>query len=213
MSACRLCIFARAPVYGQVKTRLAQALGDAGALAAHVALVEDTLNRLAHVEGLVTELWLDDARHPEARAWGRRWGLALRQQTGVDLGERMNGALEDSLARGGAGIVVGTDCPDLDAAYVQRAAAALDRDDLVLGPAEDGGYGLIGARRPVVEVFDGIVWGSGSVLGETLRRATSAGLTSTCLPTIWDVDGPADWRRYQAARSLKPAGTSGPSTG
>jgi uncharacterized protein len=192
-----LCIFARAPVLARVKTRLAAALGDHAALAAHVTLVESSLDRLAHVEGLVTELWLDDAAHPAARRWSARWGLPLCQQAGSDLGERMNGALEACLARGAAGIVVGTDCPDIDAAYVTQAAAALNDHDLVLGPAEDGGYGLIGARRRVPEeVFAGIAWGTPAVLEQTLEQARAAALTVACLPTIWDVDDAGGWARF-----------------
>jgi len=200
VSQATLCVFARAPVAGRVKSRLAETLGTGAALAAHVQLVEDTLARLVSIADVATELWLDDVEDAGGRRWARQWQLPLRQQKGGDLGARMHHALQSCLDANAVGMVVGTDCPAIDAGYVQSAARALDSHDVVLGPAQDGGYGLIGARRPVPELFRGIAWGSDAVLAQTLARAAVAGLDVAQLPQIWDVDTALDWRRYLALR-------------
>jgi uncharacterized protein len=196
----RLCIFARVPRLGLVKTRLAAELGAAAALAAHVDLVEDTLRRLGAMPGVVTELWLDGAADPMCRRWAGDYGLALRLQTNGDLGVRMHEALCASTAAGRPALVVGTDCPDIDRRYIGAAITALAGAEVVLGPAADGGYGLVGVRRPAPELFRDIPWGTADVLPSTLRAARSAGLAVSLLPEIWDVDTAQDWRRYQRAR-------------
>jgi uncharacterized protein len=197
----RLCIFTRVPVLGRVKSRLAATLGEAGALQAHVALVEDTLERLAAVPDVPAELWIDDAANAAVLGWGERWHLPLRRQSGADLGERMYAALADCLAAGVPGIVVGTDCPPIDARYVGRAARALAWHDVVLGPAADGGYGLVALARPAPGLFDGVRWGSAEALAGTLANAIRMGLRICLLPQIWDVDDPADWARWRRERA------------
>jgi uncharacterized protein len=196
-----LCIFARVPIRGRVKTRLAASLGADAAFAAHVALVEDTLERLGSVAGVVTELWLDDAPDAVCRSWASRFGLEIRRQQGADLGERMHGALLDGVAAAGRALVVGTDCPLIDAGYVAAAVAALEGADVVLGPAEDGGYGLVGLRCPAPELFRDMPWGSSTVLRATLQAAAAAGLSVKQLPEIWDVDTADAWQRYLALRA------------
>lgn len=200
MSDCVLCIFARAPVPGRVKTRLADSIGPEAACRAHVDLVENTLSRLSAVPGLVTELWVDDAADPAAGGWARRWGLPLRAQGPGDLGARMHRALLSCLAEASSGIVVGTDCPDIDAGCVHTAAGSLADHDLVVVPAVDGGYGLIGLRGPAPDLFRDIPWGSGQVLEATLDAAARAGLSVARLAEIHDVDTVEDWQRYLAGR-------------
>jgi rSAM/selenodomain-associated transferase 1 len=201
----RLCIFTRVPVLGRVKSRLAGALGAAGALQAHVMLVEDTLARLGSVPGLAAELWIDAAPDGRVAEWSERWGLPVRRQSGADLGVRMYGALADCLAAGQSGIVVGTDCPPVDADYVTRAAAALAWHDLVLGPAADGGFGLVGLARPAPGLFADVAWGGAMALGGTLANAMRMRLTTCLLTQIWDVDESADWARWLRERSRPTA--------
>jgi len=192
----RLCVFARAPVLGGVKRRLAADIGDAAALAAHIQLTEDTLERLAAVEGLETELWLAGEADAHVRRWLGTWQLRLRRQQGSDLGQRMANALARSHAEGYYGIVVGSDCPPVDAAYVRQAAEALGEADVVLGPALDGGYGLIGTRQPLPQIYLNIPWGTDTVLQATLERIEQAELSVRLLEPIWDVDTVSDWKRY-----------------
>ena len=103
--------------------------------------------------------------------------------------------------------LVGTDCPTLDAAYVADAFTALERTDVVIGPAEDGGYGLVATRRVeaalMEALFVDISWSSATVVAETTQRLADAGYTWTLLSEIWDVDRPADWRRYLDYRATR----------
>lgn len=204
-----LCLFTRAPVAGTVKRRLAAAIGDRQALAAHVRLVEESIERLAGSNAWHTEFWLAGPAREARAAWPRIRDLTLRAQRGNDLGARMLGALAAALSAHERALVVGTDCPDIDAAYVAAAFDALDGAEVVLGPAEDGGYGLIGARRRALEalppLFTDMPWGTDRVLEETLVRSASAGLTVVTLPVIWDVDTEADWHRYLARSQRRAA--------
>jgi rSAM/selenodomain-associated transferase 1 len=198
----RLCIFARAPVLHKVKTRLASSIGAQAALAAHEELVSLALSQMAKVPGLASELWIaGPTDHPTVVQWSEGWQLPIVAQQGDDLGARMSHALQRCLDEGAQGLVVGTDCPAITSGYVQRAARSLNSHDLVLGPAEDGGYGLIGLRKPAPALFEDIHWGTDTVLRETLDRALRVGLSYELLPTIWDVDTAADWDRFRARRS------------
>ena len=193
-----LCIFVKAPVLGAVKTRLAEALGVQGALDAYRQMAEHQLAALSGMP-MPTELWVDgDPQHAEVRAWSRRHGLPVRRQPPGDLGARMHGAMQSCQAAGRPGIIVGSDAPEVDAAYVQQAAACLAERDGVLGPAEDGGYVLIGLNRPIEALFAGIAWGTGSVLAQTRARIAELGLDMAELPETWDLDRLRDWRRFLA---------------
>jgi len=206
----RLCIFARVPVRGTVKRRLVPALGEAGALAAHTELLEGTLQRCVHPPAYRSELWLSgDPHHPAVDDWCHRFALEVHTQTGADLGERMRMALEDDLDAPVRAVLIGADCPDIDRDYVTAAFAALAASDVVLGPAADGGYGLIGLKRPLPDLFRDIPWGSATVRAATLERARRTGVTVHCLPEIYDVDRPEDWVRY---RALNPGSGSAKGT-
>jgi rSAM/selenodomain-associated transferase 1 len=197
----RLCIFARAPKLGAVKRRLAAEIGAAAALQAYRELAVDTLQRLASPDPARAELWLAGPVTAEVRGWLRRWRLPLRFQQGADLGERMANALAVCHAEGCPGLVVGTDCPPVDAAYVRQAVRALQDHDVVLGPAEDGGYALVGTRFPTPEIFRDVPWGSSRVLDVTLQRCAEAQLRVTRLKTVWDVDTAADLARFRATKA------------
>jgi rSAM/selenodomain-associated transferase 2/rSAM/selenodomain-associated transferase 1 len=194
-------VFAKAPVPGTVKTRLGAAIGAEGAATVHAELVERTLAtaaaaRAAGIVGRV-ELWCaPDASAPAFAAWRDRYDVVLAPQPGGDLGARMHAALHAALASGGPALLIGTDCPTLDPGYLARAAAALDRHDAVIGPAEDGGYVLIGLARPL-DVFTGIDWGTPAVLAATRARLSAAAATWDELPVKWDVDEPADLARWR----------------
>jgi hypothetical protein len=197
----RVALFARAPIAGQVKTRLAAAIGDAAALQAHRDLVRHALQALIPGSSYELEVWCSQM-HPEIEDWVRESGLPLRIQQGDDLGSRMAHCLQQLCRDGDRGLIVGCDCPMIDADYAALAFAALDRADLVLGPAEDGGYGLIAWARPQPpDIFRGMTWSHSEVLSETLKRAAQAGLSVITLPMIWDVDTEADWRRFCAFKA------------
>jgi rSAM/selenodomain-associated transferase 1 len=200
-AADRLALFAREPVLGSVKSRLAASIGDTAALQAHRTLVEDALARLADGVGWHLELWVaGDPEHPDVVRWCSRYRVHARAQVGDNLGDRMRLTLTDMLHRGSKAVLMGCDCPTIDAGYVAAAFAALDRSDLVLGPAADGGYGLIGVRREVPDVFSNVRWGRADVLAATLARAAALDVETTLLEEVWDVDDLTGWKRYQALR-------------
>jgi rSAM/selenodomain-associated transferase 1 len=118
----------------------------------------------------------------------------LRQQPDGNLGDRMLGAIA---AQNGPVLVLGTDCPALTAEDLRAAAAALDGADVVLIPAEDGGYVLIGMRTAYPELFSGITWGTPQVLDQTRARIAVLGLKAAELPALWDVDTEADLARLE----------------
>jgi uncharacterized protein len=206
-----LVVFARAPERGRVKTRLAAAIGDDAALACYRALgaaVVDALRPPVAPDG--RRAWRTIVAHtpadaaPALAAWltPAHDGLAYEPQADGDLGARMRAAAERAAA-GGADrvVVVGTDCPDVDAATVAAALDALGRADVVLGPALDGGYYLVGIRAPVARacaaLFDGVPWSAPDTLAVSLARAAAAGLTVAQLAPLRDVDTEEDWRWWQ----------------
>ena len=199
-----LCVFVRAPVPGRVKSRLAGELGAGAALEAYRVLVERELDAISVVEFPV-ELWVEgDPDHPLVNDWSRRYALTVRRQPTGDLGRKMHEAIRSCCNAGRAGMVIGSDLPAVDAAYVERAASLLEERDLVLGPAADGGYALIGLKTPMAALFTGIDWGTGRVYRQTREKADGFGLRVGELPMTWDVDSPADWQRF--LRSLPGAG-------
>ncbi len=187
----RVAVFVRAPELGKVKTRLARVLGEAAALEAYVDLVEGTLGTL-EAGAFNCELWFEGERNDYLRRWQSDYGLAAFEQPKTDLGGRMLAAIA-----AGAKVVVGSDIPVLDAAYVEEALARLARADVVLGPVEDGGYCLIGMNEPHPGLFRSIEWSTGRVIEQTLSRAAAAGLKVALLDTLWDVDDHADYVRWR----------------
>ena len=194
-------VFAKDAVPGRVKTRLATAIGVDAAARLYVRLAERTLGiaAAARDDGVVrsVELWCDPDPHAALfRAWRDRYGVALHAQCDGDLGRRMRFALSSSLDVGTPSLLIGTDAPALDVAYLRLASEALSTRDAVLGAAEDGGYVLVGLARPA-DIFSGIAWSTDEVMAATRAKLAHAGLTWAELPTLWDVDTSADLERYR----------------
>ena len=200
----RLAIFARVPVHGRVKTRLAARVGADAALSAYEALLASTLRELAPGRGkFEPEIWVDGGVDEFARWQCRSAANGLRElhfpllaQCDGDLGQSMAGAFDQ-----GVDVLVGTDIPDLTASYVEGAFAALRIADLVLGPTEDGGYCLIGMDSPRPELFEGIPWGTADVLRSTLHAASA--LRVELLDAMWDVDDARDLERWRTAQARR----------
>ena len=197
VASCRIIVLARAPEPGEVKTRLIPALGADGAAALHRRLVRHSLRAAQEAALGPVELWCaPDARHIFFQECARAFGVSLHSQGVGDLGERMRRAVEAALTRAGRVILVGSDIPALSSQYLRDAERALGSNhDVVIGPAEDGGYVLIGLARADGELFRGIPWGGSEVLKETRLRIAALGWRGLELPALWDADRPEDLER------------------
>ena len=184
----RVVLFTRYPTPGAAKTRLIPAIGADRAAALHRRLTERTL-AVARASGLPFEVRTTGGT---SQAFGDWLGLAtLIDQGGGDLGER--------LARAGPPyptLFIGADGPDLSAMLLQDAAAALVDAAAVIGPAEDGGYWLLGLARPVAGVFEGVDWSTDRVFDQTVQHLRTAGIDPVLLPRLADCDRPEDLARW-----------------
>lgn len=192
-SACRIVIIAKAPIPGYCKTRLIPALGAQGAAALASRLLLRTVQTALAADVGPVELCAAPSRHEAAwAALDLPAALDWSEQTQGDLGARMAAAAQRTLARGEQVLLIGTDCPELDGAYLRRAAAALRAHDAALAPTADGGYALLGLRRFHTSLFDSMPWSTQTVAGETLRRLAKIPWSVKTLPLLHDIDEPAD---------------------
>lgn len=195
----RLLLFARTPVRGRVKRRLAAEVGEQAAFDIHCAMTAH-LARMADEAALMPAslyAW-PDPDSPWLRRLAQRHALALEVQQGNDLGERMFNALVEQLRGSDFAILIGSDCPGIGPAYVEAAAARLQAGvPWVFGPAEDGGYVLVGTRLATPEPFQAIDWGTAAVMEQTRERCRVAGLAWEELDTLYDIDTREDWVRFQ----------------
>ncbi len=185
-----LLVFVRAPERGRVKTRLAAAIGDGAALRIYRRLAEHTLAVAREFAGDVeVRVHYASAGAGEAvRTWLGDGPIYLPQAEG-DLGVRMRDAFERAFADGADRVViVGSDLPELSAPLLRRAFDLLDGSAAVIGPAQDGGYYLLGLRGMIGAVFDGVEWSTPGVLTATLDRLRAADADPAMLPALADVD-------------------------
>lgn len=207
----RIVVLARFPAPGDVKTRLIPALGAEGAAALQRELTAHTLAwagaALRETGGELEVRFAGGAEADIRQTCGP--SFRYRPQGGGDLGARMLEAFEVAAAEGiGRALVIGSDCPGLDAQRLREASGMLAGHDLVLGPADDGGYYLIGLRAPEPRLFEDIAWGGAGVCRETLERARALRLRTALLAPLGDIDRPADlglWRRERQRRPVLPA--------
>lgn len=199
-------VLAKAPVAGFAKTRLIPLLGPEGAARLQERLIERALaTALDAALGSVTLWCAPDVGHPAFRSAARRGEVALATQPGGDLGDRMLEAFQ-AVPAGQGLVLIGTDCPVLAPQDLIEAVALLAEADVVMAPAEDGGYGLIGARQPFPGLFDRMPWGTDGIATLTRERAQAGGLRLAELRTVWDVDTPSDFERLRAADLLEGTG-------
>lgn len=200
----RLIVFAKAPVPGEAKTRLIPALGAAGAARLHERLVDRALETAcASGLGPVELCCAPDATHSFFAACAARFGVALTAQGHGDLGARMQRAMAARLPA----VLIGADCPAMTPEYLREAGRGLAAGyDAVLGPAEDGGYVLVAARRSDPDAFAGIDWGGPHVMQAQRARFRAIGWRWSELASLWDVDRPDDLERLRVLRPdlLKP---------
>lgn len=188
-------MLARAPQPGLVKIRLIPTLGEDGACDLQRLLLERALTTLPSADFDARILWLDEEPDTALERLADEHGWAIIEQPAGDLGERMRRIAALGLSSHDAVILIGNDCPVLDGDYLAAACRALQHQDAVLGPAEDGGYVLLGLRRVDPLLFDGIPWGCEEVMGLTCERLHWLGWEHLLLPRLWDVDRPEDLQR------------------
>jgi uncharacterized protein len=193
----KLIIFAKAPVLGEVKTRLQPEYSLDQSLKLHQLLVHNTLEKTKAFENLDVELCCAPNRnsmfflHCE-----NNFPVRLTDQLGEELGERMAFAFSHALQTSHKVIIIGTDCPELDKSYIESALQALDKHDAVIGPAADGGYVLLGLKQFSPELFSDFSWGTSSVLKQTRAVLKQLGWSWHELETRHDLDRPEDLTRF-----------------
>jgi rSAM/selenodomain-associated transferase 1 len=195
-----LMVFCKAPIAGQVKTRLTTELTAEQAMQVHIELTQRTLRLASRSSLCPVQLWCTPSTdHPFFTASAQTWQVILQQQQGVDLGERMNNAFCRALNSYSSALLIGCDCPSLTEQDLEEALTALNQVGCcVLAPAEDGGYVLIGLNQPHPELFDNMHWGTELVYEHTLTRIKQHNLRYYALKQQWDLDTPKDLARYRA---------------
>jgi uncharacterized protein len=192
-------LFARDPVKGKVKTRLSPFLDDDTILELYTCFLRDSLAKVRQVRN--ADLFVGVAPSNESGFFTGPHSADIRLfvQEGKELGDKMRRAIQDRLTEGyKRAIIIGSDSPSLPASYIEQAINS-DKD-FVLGPSTDGGYYLIGMREKMLEVFDGVTWGTEKVLQETYERIADTKLE--LLPVWYDIDSPEDLKFFQTHLQL-----------
>lgn len=196
-----IALFVKTPLPGRVKTRLARDIGTEAACIIYRRLANRTIEHAA-ASGIPLVICYDGNREDVPDDWQQPAWSVIPQATG-DLGRRMAAAFR-ALFHDAAHhvVVIGSDIPGIDCAYLRHAFSLLDDHDMVIGPATDGGYCLIGFRRQsfTPRLFQGVPWSTGQVLRLTLQAAAREGLNVGLLPPLSDIDTIDDLRRYADER-------------
>lgn len=200
-----LIIFAKAPVAGNVKTRLIPDYSPDQANIIHQQLLEYTVAGLNLIDGVDVQLHCSpDQNHNFFQYLKSQYNIKLLDQSSGDLGKKMSTALFNALLDYKKAVLIGADIPAIDKTYIQWAFTKLERNEAVLGPAEDGGYVLVGLTKPQPSMFDGIEWGVADVLQQTIDRMAPD--IPLLLDTLWDVDRVEDVERFKVLRNKKYSG-------
>ena len=201
----RIVIFAKAPVPGQVKTRLAPLLGIQGAAALARNMLKQTCREAQAVSDASVELCTSP--DPADPGWTGMLppGMATTAQGSGDLGERLARATARVIGQGEWPVLIGTDCPALDAARLSAACRMLERNDAFIHPTEDGGYALLALRQFSPRLFSGISWSGPKVASQTIDRLQQLGWRYRAGKVLRDVDEPADYEAYLGARQAASA--------
>ena len=195
-----LIIFAKAPIPGEVKTRLCPPLDEEEAASLHGSLVMDAIERTKGLQGITLYVaGAPDLDHPFFKVMEGRYGARLLLQRGPDLGARMRQAMQEAFNQGAKDVLLtGTDLPTLPRTHLIEALKLIKSHEVVLGPTADGGYYLIGLRKMAPALFDGLAWSTGAVLAETKKKIEAAGLSLGFLPECRDLDQLDDLKHFIA---------------
>lgn len=202
-----LFILTRFPQPGRTKTRLIPALGAEGAAQLQRHMTEFLIERLqgiCHRRAIRFEIHFTGAKLSQMLDWlGHQ--VPLRPQGEGHLGQRIGHAFDQGFTSGLQRVlIIGSDCPSIGEPHIAQALTHLETHDLVLGPATDGGYYLVGLKGPKPQLFEGIRWGHSCVLEQTAAIATRQRLSAAYLPPLTDIDRPEDLPRYWEDFSSSP---------
>lgn len=199
-----LIIFAKAPVPGQVKTRLQTHLSAEECAELHASFISETIRIADRVEG--ADIFISChpcVEDPFFQKVAHDHEVRLIPQNGNDIGERMANAIRDTISAGYKKvIIIGSDSPDLPPEYIQEGFKRLESSDMVIGPATDGGYYLIGGKKEL-PVFEGIPWSSDKVFEMTLKKARGHRLIFSVLSEWYDIDTWEDLQRFRVQSNQK----------
>ncbi len=202
-----LIVFAREPIPGAVKTRLAASIGDHAAAELYETMLQDVLKTARQVTGAEPVVYWACAEE-SLPLLAERYRCSSHRQSQGDLGQRMQGAFEEVFAAGCEYCcIIGSDAPDLPPSFISEAyqLLAMQRTDVVFGPSRDGGYYLLGMKQVWPQFFTNIPWSSTEVLQQSLVAARKSGLTVALLPEWHDIDTVEDLLAFQERKEL--AGT------
>lgn len=193
-------IFCKAPIAGEVKTRLMPKLSAEQAASVHRHLSENIIKQLKEAQLCPLQLWCSpDDKHPFFEKLRKFYDISLHIQSPNDLGQRMFDALEAGLHEYRHVLLIGSDCPSFIKQDFIEAITALKQDyDIVIAPVEDGGYSLIGMNRAHIGLFKNMRWSHAEVFKNTLSRAKDLNLRCYQLRQQWDIDTTKDWERYSS---------------
>lgn len=200
IAGARLLLFAKTPLPGTVKTRLAAALPEPATTQFYIELLNYTVSQAVQAALCPIELWVSpQTQHPLFQYYQQQWDIPLYLQQGNDLGQRMSHALQSALTRASVAVIIGSDCPSLTALDIQMAIHMLIHDTapVVFVPAEDGGYVLLGVQQVIPALFNDMPWGSSQIMALSRLRLGALSIPWRELETRWDVDTAADWQRLQ----------------
>ena len=197
----KIIIFCKAPIPGTVKTRLLSVLSEEQASELHIKLATETINQAIKSQLCPVEIWSSpDTHHP----FFQMFNIDLKKQKGNNLGERMHHALQTTLEQSSSAILIGTDSPSMTINDLDQAIDKLEQgSDVVIAPAEDGGYTLIGMRNVCRSIFKNIDWGTSKVFDQTITEINKLDLRLNELTMQWDVDRPEDLQRYVDSQNNK----------
>ncbi len=199
-------LYARAPVAGQVKTRLARGIGTRAAAEVYCLFLQGVLDVL-HTTAAGLRVVIDAAAEEDVPSLCDLSGntVPVRAQSGADIGQRMQHSFDRAFAESSVpAILIGSDIPDIDLPILQQAFDSLVSHDVVLGPSRDGGYYLIGMLRPQPNLFEDLSWGEAEVYDMTVARARENGLSVALLPELDDIDTTEVLREWLAASQQLP---------
>lgn len=200
----KILIFAKAPVAGQVKTRLGKDIGFDEAVEVYKSLLLHTFDQVLDNPFAQVSCYTTDPEHDYFFPYQNK-GINFHLQEGDDLGQRMFNAFKETLTQFNKVLLMGVDCPVLNPAHLQQSLTALEQgNDAVLIPSEDGGYALIGLTRLERDIFSGVEWSTGKVLSQTIKRFKRLGYSWHQLESLWDVDTLEDYHRWLTIKPVKP---------